>query len=441
MKQNWLRNLKALIAPQAKVSRKRVRLAVEAFEDRVVPTAQTFTVNTALDLNAADAAAAGVESLRSALTKAEANANPADTDVINFAPSLAGQTITLNPTGLLGALPDITQSVRIQGLGDNTVTPSGIRLTCNNNSLAHFFDIESASASTKVNVSGLELTGAFDGIFVGGPGTDNFSQLNIRNNIGFGVSVGSFAANVTIDQSELSNNCGGIFTFAGPAVLKVATSTLAQNSGAGVAVAAGVSATLDQDTVTGNGGGVTFASPTVSQIVNSTINNNTGVGIGGSGSFLTLSSDIVSGNNAAHPAVGDVAGTPPAANSDHNFIGNAQGIGGTAAFSTATNQVGTQAVPLNAQLGALANNGGPTRTELPLAGSPVLDRGTANGTLTDQRGSPRTVGAAADIGAVESASATTTAAGTTPAPTPAPTPGTTTGTPGGTTNGTAMGTK
>jgi len=53
-------------------------------------------------------------------------------------------------------------------------------------------------------------------------------------------------------------------------------------------------------------------------------------------------------------------------------------------------------------LGALANNGGPTLTQLPQAGSPLIDGGVCvNGIITDQRGFSRPSGAACDIGAVE----------------------------------------
>jgi hypothetical protein len=61
------------------------------------------------------------------------------------------------------------------------------------------------------------------------------------------------------------------------------------------------------------------------------------------------------------------------------------------------------------QLGALADNGGPTLTELPQPGSPAIDAGTPGGCtdqlganlLTDQRGALRSVGAACDLGATE----------------------------------------
>src|SRR5262249_16646537 len=56
-------------------------------------------------------------------------------------------------------------------------------------------------------------------------------------------------------------------------------------------------------------------------------------------------------------------------------------------------------------LGALADNGGPTKTHALLAGSPCLDAGSNNASLTlHQRGTahPRRPGAPADMGAFES---------------------------------------
>lgn len=54
------------------------------------------------------------------------------------------------------------------------------------------------------------------------------------------------------------------------------------------------------------------------------------------------------------------------------------------------------------KLSPLANNGGPTLTHLPRPGSPAIDNGTGIGAPSvDQRGLPRLVGLAVDIGAVE----------------------------------------
>lgn len=63
----------------------------------------------------------------------------------------------------------------------------------------------------------------------------------------------------------------------------------------------------------------------------------------------------------------------------------------------------SQVIPLAAlELGPLADNGGPTQTMLPSETSPLVDAVTEAGALTvDQRGFPRPVNGAADIGAVE----------------------------------------
>jgi predicted outer membrane repeat protein len=79
----------------------------------------------------------------------------------------------------------------------------------------------------------------------------------------------------------------------------------------------------------------------------------------------------------------------------------------TAVFNLSTDTSCTPAGSGNrrgvaADLGALANNGGPTLTHLPATGSEAVDHGQCIGGLTfDQRGLPRFVGAACDIGAVE----------------------------------------
>ena len=57
---------------------------------------------------------------------------------------------------------------------------------------------------------------------------------------------------------------------------------------------------------------------------------------------------------------------------------------------------------LDPKLGPLADNGGPTLTLALLPGSPAIDAGnTSLAPVTDQRGFPRPVGLAADIGAFE----------------------------------------
>jgi predicted outer membrane repeat protein len=93
----------------------------------------------------------------------------------------------------------------------------------------------------------------------------------------------------------------------------------------------------------------------------------------------------------------------------YNFIGqvdkNSSGFGNTGSHD----MIGSPGDPRDPQLGALANNGGPTFTMAPVIGSPVVDQGSSFGLSTDQRGLPRRVnqpginnsGDGADIGAVE----------------------------------------
>ena len=84
-----------------------------------------------------------------------------------------------------------------------------------------------------------------------------------------------------------------------------------------------------------------------------------------------------------------------------NIVGKSDGSTGF----NGSDLTGTIANPLNAKLGTLANNGGPTQTILPLPGSPAIDHGfnalVPSGVTTDQRGLARIVNGTVDIGAVE----------------------------------------
>jgi len=59
-------------------------------------------------------------------------------------------------------------------------------------------------------------------------------------------------------------------------------------------------------------------------------------------------------------------------------------------------------IGIDAMLGALQNNGGPTETHALLPGSPAIDAGeNASAPLVDQRGERRPAGVASDIGSYE----------------------------------------
>ncbi len=85
----------------------------------------------------------------------------------------------------------------------------------------------------------------------------------------------------------------------------------------------------------------------------------------------------------------------------HNLVGITNRSAG---FIASNDLVGSLAGPLDARLGPLADNGGPSFTHALLPGSPALDTGddtVAAALATDQRGSPRFSGPQVDIGAFE----------------------------------------
>ena len=213
-----------------------------------------------------------------------------------------------------------------------------------------------------------------DGAGIQNAGTMFIEGTTIAGNIGagnqfFGAGINNSGA-LTILNSTISDN-------------------LSEGRGGGIRQGAGTLAILNS-TIAGNtaladegGGGLKLDAGTTT-IVNSTIAGNldaagsAGNGGGGIavkvGATLNMDNTIVAGNFASGAEPKDIRGAV-AAGSINNFIGI-----GDAALTGLTNgangnQVGTTAVPLQAKLGPLQNNGGPTFTMLPLAGSPVIDAG------------------------------------------------------------------
>jgi hypothetical protein len=128
---------------------------------------------------------------------------------------------------------------------------------------------------------------------------------------------------------------------------------------------------------------------------------------GGDDSVI-LSSSIVANNSADDgPDLFDEPADPVG-----SFVTGFSLVESTAGDATITESpAGSNIFGQDPGLAGLAANGGPTQTHLPLASSPVIDAGVANGLGTDQRGQPRTFDAAVvdnaagsdgtDIGSVE----------------------------------------
>lgn len=248
------------------------------------------------------------------------------------------------------------------------------------------------------------------------------NSIATASGVGGGLVVTGAA--LTLTDSTVSGNSssgpsslvGGIAVAGGN--LQVTGSTISGNStsGAGGGVGfdsngAGVSATIINSTVSGNtaatfGGGIATFNGAL-QLRHSTVTNNTAAVGQGSGLASYSDGSASIGNTTVFSSI--VAGN---LNSDVDNIGT----GGNTISSSGFNLVGTgNATPsfgqstdtvnvANPLLGALSNNGGPTRTHALLSGSPALDGGDVSTTLAnDQRGSgfSRLIGGRVDIGSFE----------------------------------------
>jgi hypothetical protein len=116
----------------------------------------------------------------------------------------------------------------------------------------------------------------------------------------------------------------------------------------------------------------------------------TGGGIRVGPASVTLENTIIAGNTAANGTGNNPGAFTAGPNVDGAVTSNGHNLLGVATEATGFTGTGdlTGANPL---LAALADNGGPTKTMEPLAGSDAIDAGVAAGATTDQRGEPRTV--------------------------------------------------
>ncbi len=213
--------------------------------------------------------------------------------------------------------------------------------------------------------------------------------------------------------STAGGNGGGIFN---QDSLTVEDSTLsgnsANNQGGGILSEGTLfvyQSTLSGNTALSNGGGISISGGSSGDIENSTITNNLATSGSGGGLFndalsdVYLESTIVAGNFKTDTTTPDDVDGPLNTDSQFNLIGVGDTLTGITTGNQG-NQIGTAATPLDALLGALADNGGPTLTHLILPGSPAINKGSNPGfNEFDQRGNgfPRTIGAQTDIGAVE----------------------------------------
>jgi Putative pectate lyase-like adhesive domain/Bacterial Ig domain/PKD domain len=260
------------------------------------------------------------------------------------------------------------------------------------------------------------------GIRAPGGGTVTLTNSTVRNNSAGGNGGGVAAAgavtvtNSTISSNGASGNGGGIGAN-GP--VTVTNSAIRDNgvAGTGGAIAQGTggAVTIRNSTISGNTSFSTFSAGAVAgtvggalTVTNSTITRNTYGANGfamsagtvrfvyvrlGTGGSLTSFGSVVAGCV--------LSGTPTTSNG-FNFSYDS-----SCGFTNAAQ--GDHQNAGDPGLGALADNGGPTQTRLPQAGSPLTDAipvgscqaDGASGIAADQRGMTRPQGAGCDIGAVD----------------------------------------
>jgi hypothetical protein len=210
--------------------------------------------------------------------------------------------------------------------------------------------------------------------------------------------------NATISFNSSANVGGGI---ANDATLTITNSTFNHNatSGSGGAIYHSYTSglTVSNTTLSRNSAAFGGAISTVKasgSIINSTLFGNfasyagSGINTGGRAGQEFLVKNTVIAESIWGENCYDSQPTPSLKSSGFNLSDDTTCTGFFVQASDKNN--------LDAMLGPLANNGGPTQTHLPQAGSPLIDEGTATGApATDQRGIPRPQGAVFDIGAVE----------------------------------------
>lgn len=392
-----------------------------------VQTGPRFVVTTLIDYSRG-AAMVGDCSLREAIRAATLSGQPA---VIVFADGLSGE-LALNPRG--GAL-FLSTPVSILG-------PGARQLSINGGGRVPVFTVSGGPHL----ISGLTIRGgtsAGNGGYSGGGGIMNEGSLVVEEC----TITGNEA--VAITSSHVWG--GGIFNKGALSLIRCAVSgnkADASNTsyrsgtafGGGVYVSDGsltaVSTTFHSNLAQGGDlDGAAYGAIYVRKRASAFLRNCTVSGNGAlarnaasvagvfSDGTCTVFSSVIAGNHrmiSGFPMQPDVSGS--FISQGHNLIGSINGYPETeevvGAFVLPSDITGTAVSMQDPLLGTLQNNGGPTDSMLPSAGSPLIDRGKISpGHPVDQRRLSRIVddmaiadaegGDGTDIGAVERGASTT----------------------------------
>jgi len=254
--------------------------------------------------------------------------------------------------------------------------------------------IENQTANAKLTLvdTSLRANQAYTSYFGGqgnGGGLDNYagtsSLISVTlsgNNAASGGGVENDSGVLTLTASTLSTNTAG---YGGGFESAYGLSTL-------------INVTFSGNTATTDGGGLeNYHGRTT--LTNITLSGNSAASGGGifqlgtsAGQAITLTDTLI-----AHGATGldcfSATSTYSITSNNHNLADDTS----CNAYLIKSNDQKN----VNSLLGPLANNGGPTLTHLPAAGSPAVDQGGLICPATDQRGVSRPQNVICDIGAVE----------------------------------------
>lgn len=286
--------------------------------------------------------------------------------------------------------------------GDVRIINSLLKANAANDGGAVWTDYGSTNMISKTTISSNK---AFNG-----GGVENFGGMQIINstisdnqaaNVGGGISHGG---SMSFELSTLSGNKapfgGGMRDFGNSTFIYRSTISANEATGEGGGIYSTANTGVENSTFSANkagaanGGGAFVEDGGEATLVYVTIANNSGTFGGGvyakssSNSKISLEKVVLSNNPGGNCSGATLVSQGYNLSSDH-YCGSA--------FTLPTDKNHK-----NPKLGPLANNGGPTLTHLPLAGSPLIDKGGPAGSITiDQRGLSRPQGPATDIGAVE----------------------------------------
>ncbi len=222
------------------------------------------------------------------------------------------------------------------------------------------------------------------GLLNGSSGTMTVSSSTIMGNTSnfYGGGLYNNVATLTVSNSTISGNTAGRAGggLGSDSTLKITNSTIVGNR-----------SDVDGIDIGKEGGGGIFSQGTAT-VTNSTISDNT-ASFGGGGIHISgtpiITNTIVAGNLLTTGDASDANGAFDASSS-YNLIGVDSNLTGISNGANG-NQIGTLAMPIDANFGPLSFNGGSTQTRALLPGSPAIDAGknlSVPLATNDQRSAP-----------------------------------------------------